>query len=159
MMQYKTKPSVTRIMNLLSPIIWLLYIELLNGWTLPKLFYYWFSGEVDWFILAFHAYGFMLLCGLFFVCRRITGDRIGNITAATIAAIFGITNFCVLSITGQPFVFSDLEITGTAFSVLSAQSLSKGEVLTLTCAVLFWLGYCIAVWLMTAKQVYDAKQY
>ncbi len=159
MMQYKTKPSVTRIMNLLSPIIWLLYIELLNGWTLPKLFRYWFSGEVDWFILAFHAYGFMLLCGLFFVCRRITGDRIGNITAATIAAIFGITNFCVLSITGQPFVFSDLKIAGTAFSVLSAQSLSKGEVLTLTCAVLFWLGYCIAVWLMTAKQTWEAKSY
>ncbi len=159
MMQYKTKPSVTRIMNLLSPIIWLLYIELLNGWTLPKLFRYWFSGEADWFILAFHAYGFMLLCGLCFVCRRITGDRIGNITAATIAAIFGITNFCVLSITGQPFVFSDLKITGTAFSVLSAQSLSKGEVLTLTCAVLFWLGYCIAVWLITAKQVWEAKSY
>ena len=49
---------MTRIMNLLSPIIWLLYIELLNGWTLPKLFRYWFSGEVDWFILAFHVFGF-----------------------------------------------------------------------------------------------------
>ena len=159
MMQFKKKSTVTRILNILSPVIWLLYIELLNGWTLPKLFCYWFSGEADWFILAFHAYGFMLLCGLFFVCRRITGDRIGNITAATIAAIFGITNFCVLSITGQPFVFSDLKITGTAFSVLSAQSLSKGEVLTLTCAVLFWLGYCIAVWLITAKQVWEAKSY
>ena len=159
MMQYKTKPSVTRIMNLLLPIIWLLYIELLNGWTLPKLFYYWFSGEVDWFILAFHTYGFMLLCGLFFVSCRLFGERIGNIIAATISAVFGITNFCVLTITGQPFVFSDLKIAGTAFSVLSAQSLSKGGVLTLTCAVLFWLGYCIAVWLMTAKQVYEAKPY
>jgi len=159
MMQYKTKPSVTRIMNLLLPIIWLLYIELLNGWTLPKLFYYWFSGEVDWFILAFHGFGFLLLCGLFFVSRRLLGVRIGNITAATISAIFGITNFCVLSITGQPFVFSDLKIAGTAFSVLSAQSFSKGGVLTLTCAVLFWLGYCVAVWLMTAKQVWEAKSY
>ena len=158
-MQYKTKPSVTRIMNLLSPIIWLLYIELLNGWTLPKLFRYWFSGEADWFILAFHVFGFLLLCGVFFVLRRLLGERIGNITAATISAVFGITNFCVLTITGQPFVFSDLKIAGTAFSVLSAQSLSKGGFLTLTCAVLFWLGYCIAVWLMTAKQVYEAKQY
>ena len=159
MMQYKTKPSVTRIMNLLSPIIWLLYIELLNGWTLPKLFRYWFSGEVDWFILAFHGFGFLLLCGLFFVLRRLLGERIGHITAATISAIFGITNFCVLSITGQPFVFSDLKIAGTAFSVLSSQSLSKGGVLTLTCAVLCWLGYSVTVWLMTAKQVYEAKQY
>ena len=158
-MQYKTKPSVTRIMNLLSPIIWLLYIELLNGWTLPKLFSYWFSGEVDWFILEFHVFGFLLLCGVFFILRRLFGERIGNITAATISAVFGFTNFCVLSITGQPFVFSDLKIAGTAFSVLSAQSLSKGGVLTLTCAVLFWLGYCVAVWLMTAKQVYEAKQY
>ena len=124
MMQFKEKSTVKRILNILSLAIWLLYIELLNGWTLPKLFSYWFSGEVDWFILAFHAYGFMLLCGLFFVCRRITGDRIGNITAATIAAIFGITNFCVLTITGQPFVFSDLKIAGTAFSVLSSQSVS-----------------------------------
>ena len=159
MMQYKTKPSVTRIMNLLSPIIWLLYIELLNGWTLPKLFRYWFSGEADWFILAFHGWGFLLLCGLFFVLRRLLGERIGHITAATISAIFGITNFCVLSITGQPFVFSDLKIAGTAFSVLSSQSLSKGGVLTLTCAVLCWLGYSVTVWLMTAKQVYEAKQY
>jgi len=105
----------------MSPVLWLLYIELLNGWTLPK-----------------------LLCGLFFVSRRLLGVRIGNIIAATISAVFGITNFCVLSITGQPFVFSDLKIAGTAVSVLSAQSLSKGGVLTLTCAVLFWLGYCIA---------------
>ncbi len=150
---------VKQILCFISPILWLLYIELLNGWTLPKLFRYWFSGEVDWFILAFHGFGFLLLCGLFFVSRRLLGERIGNITAATISAVFGITNFCVLSITGQPFVFSDLKIAGTAFSVLSAQSLSTGDVLTLLCAVLFWLGYCIAVWLMTAKQVNEAKQY
>ena len=146
-------------MNLLSPIIWLLYIELLNGWALPKLFRYWFSGEADWFILAFHVFGFLLLCGVFFVLRRLLGERIGNITAATISAVYGITNFCVLSITGQPFVFSDLKIAGTAFSVLSSQSLSKGGVLTLTCAVLCWLGYSVTVWLMTANQVYEAKQY
>ena len=101
----------------------------------------------------------MLLCGLFFVCRRITGDRIGNITAATIAAIFGITNFCVLSITGQPFVFSDLKIAGTAFSVLSAQSLSKGEVLTLTCAVLFWIIYCVVIFFISENRVCEAKSY
>ena len=159
MMQFKEKSTVTRMLNILSPVIWLLYIELLNGWTLPKLFCYWFSGVVDWFILAFHGFGFLLLCGLFFVSRRLLGVRIGNIIAATISAVFGITNFCVLSITGQPFVFSDLKIAGTAVSVLSAQSLSKGGVLTLTCAVLCWLGYCVAVWLMTAKQVYEAKQY
>lgn len=153
------KPYFGKVLRYLSPFLWLLYIELLNGWTLPKLFHYWFSGEADWFILVFHAYGFLLLCGVFFILCRLLGDRIGSITAATIAAVFGITNFCVLSITGQPFVFSDLKIAGTAFSVLSVQSLSKGEVLTLTCAVLFWLGYCVAVWLMTAKQVYEAKQY
>ena len=159
MMQYKTKPSVTRIMNLLSPIIWLLYIELLNGWTLPKLFCYWFSGEADWFILAFHGFGFLLLYGLFFVSRRLFGERIGNIIAATISAVFGITNFCVLSITGQPFVFSDLKIAGTAFSVLSSQSLSKGGVLTLTCAVLFWTAYCIVIWFASEKQKWEAKSY
>ena len=158
-MQFKEQSTVTRILNILSPVIWLLYIELLNGWTLPKLFCYWFSGEADWFILAFHGFGFLLLYGLFFVSRRLFGERIGNIIAATISAVFGITNFCVLSITGQPFVFSDLKIAGTAFSVLSSQSLSKGGVLTLLCAVLFWLGYCVAVKLMTAKQVWEAISY
>ena len=153
------KPYFGKVLRYLSPFLWLLYIELLNGWTLPKLFHYWFSGEADWFILAFHAYGFLLLCGVFFILCRLLGDRIGSITAATIAAVFGITNFCVLSITGQPFVFSDLKIAGTAFSVLSAQSVSKSGVLTLAAAVLFWLGYCVAVWLMTGKQVYETKQY
>ena len=107
---------VKQILSLMSPVLWLLYIELLNGWTLPKLFRYWFSGEADWFILAFHGFGFLLLYGLFFVLRRLLGERIGHITAATISAIFGITNYCVLSITGQPFVFSDLKIAGTAFT-------------------------------------------
>lgn len=148
-----------KVLRYLSPFPWLLYIELLNGWTLPKLFRYWFSGEADWFILAFHAYGFLLLCGVFFVSRRLFGDRIGNITAATLSAVFGITNFCVQSITGQPFVFSDLKIAGTAFSVLSAQSVSKGGVLTLAAAVLFWIGYCGAIYLTTEKRVYEAKQY
>ena len=148
-----------KVLRYLSPFLWLLYIELFNGWTLPKLFRYWFSGEADWFILAFHAYGFLLLCGVFFVCRRLFGNRIGNITAATISAVFGITNFCVLSITGQPFVFSDLKIAGTAFSVLSAQSVSKGGVLTLVAAVLFWIAYCVAIYLITEKRVYEAKQY
>ena len=153
------KPYFGKVLRYLSPFLWLLYIELLNGWTLPKLFHYWFSGEADWFILAFHAYGFLLLCGVFFVCRRLFGDRIGNITAATLSAVFGITNFCVLSITGQPFVFSDLKIAGTAFSVLSAQSVSKGGVLTLAAAVLFWIAYCVAIYLITEKRVYEAKQY
>ena len=147
------KPYFGKVLRYLSPFLWLLYIELLNGWTLPKLFRYWFSGEADWFILAFHAYGFLLLCGVFFVCRRLFGDRIGNITAASISAVFGITNFCVLSITGQPFVFSDLKIAGTAFSVLSSQSVSKGGVLTLAAAVLFWIGYCAAIYLTTEKRV------
>ena len=150
---------VKQILCFISPILWLLYIELLNGWTLPKLFHYWFSGEVDWFILAFHAYGFMLLCGLFFVSRRLLGVRIGNIIAATIFAVFGITNFCVLSITGQPFVSSDLKIAGTAFSVLSAQSLSKGDVLTLTCAVLFWIIYCVVIFFISENRVCEAKSY
>ena len=159
MMQFKEKSTVTRTLNILSPVIWLLYIELLNGWTLPKLFYYWFSGEVDWFILAFHGFGFLLLCGLFFVSRRLFGERIGNLTAATISAVFSITNFCVLSITGQPFVFSDLKIAGTAFSVLSSQSVSKGGVLTLTCAVLFWIAYCIIIWFTSEKSEWEAKSY
>ena len=148
-----------KVLRYLSPFIWLLYIELLNGWTLPKLFHYWFSGEADWFILAFHAYGFLLLCGVFFILCRLLGDRIGSIIAATLSAVFGITNFCVLSITGQPFVFSDLKIAGTAFSVLSAQSVSKSGVLTLAAAVLFWIGYCVAIYLTTEKRVYEAKQY
>ena len=64
---------------------------------MPKLFHYWFSGEVDWFILAFHAYGFMLLCGLFFVSRRLLGVRNGNICDMTddeIAAVcYAVKNF------------------------------------------------------------------
>ena len=123
---------IGELLLILNPLIAFFFIELMNGKSVRLLFtlcYLWdFPQSPGYYFIGFFG-GYVLLALLFLSMRFITGDRIGTVIVSIPVFLYGTVNHVVLTITGQPFLPSDLQIVGTAFGVLQAQTLPIASVL------------------------------
>ena len=99
--------------------------------------------------------------------RILFNNKVGSIIGIVLFAVFAITNYCVTSITGQPFLPSDIHLAATAFSVLGEVHLTFRNWTCLFISIIFVAAFIVGAiifeknkkWSSRAVRIFDVLEY